>query len=185
MDLGLPLGGIPMKETPRPKITGASKVTTQDRPKDGGPTLAEFREIFFDHCAEEGTILAHYTPWDAWFEYQHGVYVSLTEKAVLRMIDNALQGRGHLNLSRHKLKDIAQKVAHAPVVARTRNDLSAFQLNVANGILNLLTLELEPHSPDFFSIMQTDIHFDPAATSPLWASFRQEAVPNEEHRKML
>lgn len=184
-DLGLPLGGIALKEAPRPKIKGAPKVTTQDRPKDGGPTLAEFREMFFDHCAEEGTILAHYEAWDAWFEYQHGVYVLLAEKAVLRMIDNALQERGFLNLSGRKLKDIAQKVAHAPSVARTKIDLGPFQLNVANGILDLVTLELQPHSPDFFSIIQTDIHFDPTAASALWAEFLQGAVPDAEHRKVL
>lgn len=40
-----------------------------------------------------------------------------------------------------------------------------YKLNVRNGIVDLLTKELHPHSPDYLFTAQTDIEFDPNATA--------------------
>ncbi len=44
-------------------------------------------------------------------------------------------------------------------------------LPVANGLLNLDTADLLPHSPDFFAVVAIDTAFDPAAACPRWDAY--------------
>lgn len=181
-EFGLKLAGIALKEAPKPKIRGAG---VKDRPKDGGPTLAEFRDLFLDWAAEEGHHYAHYEPWDTWFEYRHGVYVGLPEKGMLRLVDTVLQERGFANLSGRKLKDILQKVGHHESVHRARVDQGPWELNVRNGVLDLRTLELRGHSHEYFSIVQSPVAWDAGASCPQWGAFLTGAVPDPAMRALL
>ena len=47
-------------------------------------------------------------------------------------------------------------------------------LNLANGILNLDTLQLTPHSPDYFFTVQIPIDYDPNAKCPRFEKFLHE-----------
>lgn len=53
------------------------------------------------------------------------------------------------------------------------------QLNVTNGILNLDTLALQSHSPEYLSSVQLPIEFDPASICPTWDEFIAEVVPED------
>ena len=44
-------------------------------------------------------------------------------------------------------------------------------LNVRNGMLDLDTLELHEHSPDFMSVVQLPVDWDPAATCPVYEAW--------------
>ncbi|MCX6000758.1 MAG: phage/plasmid primase, P4 family [Chloroflexi bacterium] len=50
-------------------------------------------------------------------------------------------------------------------------------LNVANGLLNLQTMQLEPHSHTFLSTVQLAAAFDPAADCPAWKRFIGAVFP--------
>jgi putative DNA primase/helicase len=50
-------------------------------------------------------------------------------------------------------------------------------LNVANGMLDLRTGELAPHSPDFLSSVQIPVAWDPTATAPHYESWVTEFCP--------
>ena len=53
-------------------------------------------------------------------------------------------------------------------------------LPVANGLLDLSTAELLPHSPDFFSVVAIDTAFDPAATCPRWDAYIRDVTANDD-----
>jgi P4 family phage/plasmid primase-like protien len=53
------------------------------------------------------------------------------------------------------------------------------EICVLNGILNVSTGALRPHSPDFLSQVQIPVHYDPAATCPRWEQFVHEVFPTD------
>jgi len=52
-------------------------------------------------------------------------------------------------------------------------------VNVLNGLLNVNTRILSPHSPDFLSPVQLPVKFDPAARCPMWDKFISEVFPGD------
>lgn len=56
------------------------------------------------------------------------------------------------------------------------------ELNVLNGILDLGTLELREHSPDFLSPVQVNAEWDADATCPLVRQFLSEVFPEDVAR---
>ncbi len=52
-------------------------------------------------------------------------------------------------------------------------------LAVSNGLLNLTTRELIPHTPAFFSPNTLDFAYDPAATTPEWSKFLAQLWGND------
>lgn len=51
------------------------------------------------------------------------------------------------------------------------------QVNVLNGLLDVNTRRLSPHSADFLSPIQLPVEFDPAARCPMWDRFVGEVFP--------
>ncbi len=58
-------------------------------------------------------------------------------------------------------------------------------LNVGNGILNLTTLELSPHSPDALMTKKFGAKFDPTATAPRWEQYLKEVLPDAADREFV
>jgi putative DNA primase/helicase len=52
-------------------------------------------------------------------------------------------------------------------------------VNVRNGLLDLKTGTLQPHSPDFLSPIQLPVTFDPAADCPGWEAFLNAVFPRD------
>lgn len=59
---------------------------------------------------------------------------------------------------------------------RPRSDL----LNVRNGMLDLLTGELHPHSPEYMSIAQLPVTWDPEASCPTYERWLSEVLPSDQ-----
>lgn len=49
-------------------------------------------------------------------------------------------------------------------------------INLENGILDIETLELQPHSPDYFFTNRLPVKYDPEATAPKFRQFMTEIV---------
>lgn len=185
-DLGLPLAGIPMKEGPRPIIKGAAPKVASHKNKNGDKlTLLELAEMFLSYCAVEGLDYAYHEQWEKWFEYRRGVYVEVHDNTMRKLVDQVLQGEGFTDLSKSNLNEILLKVAHKPNIGKPAVDQQPWELNVRNGILDLNTLELRPHTRDYFSVVQAACDWNPEATSPDWADFLKVAVPNQHDRLIL
>jgi P4 family phage/plasmid primase-like protien len=52
-------------------------------------------------------------------------------------------------------------------------------VNVLNGLLDVSTRVLSPHSPDFLSPVQLPVKFDPNARCPMWDKFIGEVFPGD------
>lgn len=183
-DLGLPLKGIEMAPAPRPNITGSKKTKTRSE-KAEKLTLLELAGLFLDHCAEEGQDYAYHETWEKWFAYQAGVYMEVHDNTMRKHLDQVMQDKGFTDLTRTNLNEILLKIAHTPGIGKPRVDQTPWELNVRNGILDLNTLELRPHTRDYFSVVQAACEWNPDAAAPEWAAFLMSAVPSQHDRAIL
>ncbi len=79
--------------------------------------------------------------------------------------------------SSHKAEEVVKYIeVDAPQLwERPKVDV----VNVLNGLLDVNTRALSPHSPDFLSLVQLPVTFDPAARCPAWDKFISEVFPGD------
>lgn len=99
------------------------------------------------------------------FMYENGVYKMMLEDNLITLIlremeDDMLLGYRTPKNARDK---IACWLTHIKPMRITENTKI---LNVKNGLLDIETLELKPHTPEFVSLYQSPVAFDPTATAP-------------------
>lgn len=102
------------------------------------------------------------------FNYVGGVYKMLTDQELSNIILNMLHEDmlwGY-RTKRNVSDKIACLLSIIPDLELT-NDKGDF-LNVKNGLLQLSTGELKEHTPDFVSLVQSPVIYDPEATAPTW-----------------
>ena len=64
-------------------------------------------------------------------------------------------------------------------------DTEPHLLNCANGVVDMRTGELLPHSPEHRVMLQTRVSYDPAADCPKWDAFLARVQPDHEMRDYL
>lgn len=99
----------------------------------------------------------------SYYEYFEGVFSKVSAITIKKTIKARLNGRFREN--------VANEVLHSLEVEAgcEIDELNATNLlNVRNGMLNLDTLALIPHSPDVKSTIQLPVSYDPAAVCPKW-----------------
>jgi putative DNA primase/helicase len=94
-------------------------------------------------------------------------------RADVRKCESASGVNGVLDLTA-ALEPIAAAVADI--------DADPYLLNVANGTLNLKTLELQPHNPDNRITKVCRGGYRPEAESAAWAAFLERVLPDEQVR---
>jgi P4 family phage/plasmid primase-like protien len=102
------------------------------------------------------------------YNYVDGVYKQMSDQEVSDMILNGLEEDMLWNF--RTKKNVADKVAclisKIPLLVIS-NDGGRIA-NVKNGLLNISTRELQPHTPDYVSLIQFPVVYDPNATAPVW-----------------
>jgi P4 family phage/plasmid primase-like protien len=112
------------------------------------------------------------------YVYQQGCYRSQGENHIKRQFQLLLEGLGktkHWNVRRRTevieyIRDQASQLWDGP---------PADFINVKNGLLHVETRELLPHSPDFLSLVQLPIDYDPEAQCPATEIFVAEVFPED------
>jgi len=102
------------------------------------------------------------------FQYENGVYKMVSDQ---EMSDLVLTGLYEDMLWGYRTKrNVSDKIACLLSIIPTLvvTDDKGYIANVKNGLLNIYTKELIPHSPDFVSLIQYPVIFDPNATAPVW-----------------
>ena len=102
------------------------------------------------------------------FWYDKGVYRMVSDQQMSDMVLNALYE--DLLWGYRTKKHVADKVACLlSIIPDLKiSDDKGLLLNVRNGILNMKTRELAPHNPNFVSLVQHPVDFDPNAECPVW-----------------
>jgi P4 family phage/plasmid primase-like protien len=102
------------------------------------------------------------------FNYEGGVYKMLSDLEVSSLILNMLYE--DMLWGYRTKRNVADKIAClqaiVPDLKLTRDKGDWF--NVKNGLLQLSTGVLHPHTPDFVSLVQSPVSYDPNAKSPAW-----------------
>jgi len=102
------------------------------------------------------------------FDYVGGVYKMLSDQEVSNIVLNALEE--DMLLGYRTPKNVKDKVACllAIIPDLELSDDKGVYFNAQNGLVNLITKKLEPHTPNFVSLVQSPVAYDPDAVCPTW-----------------
>ena len=121
------------------------------------------------------------------YKYDKGVYKVITDQEISDMMLNGLYE--DMLWGYRTKKHVSDKVACLlsiipPLVI---SDDKGYLANVRNGLLNIYTKELMPHTPEFVSLIQYPVDFDPLATCPTWDKCIKDWMsgPEQEEKTRL
>jgi P4 family phage/plasmid primase-like protien len=70
------------------------------------------------------------------------------------------------SISTCKVNEIINKIKRRTYVNRSEFDKDSNILNLKNGLFNIVTEQLSPHTPDYLSLLQLPINYDPNTKCP-------------------
>jgi putative DNA primase/helicase len=126
-----------------------------------------------DHFAKDASGQLHV--------FRDGVYRPEGKTQIAQRVKRILELNGDTaKWSSHRVKEVAIyiEVDAAELWERPKPDV----LNLHNGLLDLTTSTLLPHTPKHLSPIQLPISFDPTSTCPLWESFASRILPDDCQR---
>jgi putative DNA primase/helicase len=115
---------------------------------------------------------------DVLYHFEEGVYKSTGEKFVRRTVKQYCEANG-------KAKSWTPELAERVVKYLTVDAPELWErppldtVNVKNGLLDVKTRELKPHSPDFLSPIQIGARFDTTAKCPAIDQFIEDVFPDD------
>lgn len=107
---------------------------------------------------------------DQVYYYEEGIYHAHGEQKIRQILYDLL----HDSISNHQVMEIIGKIKRATLIDRSSFDTDKEKLAVKNGILNLMTGELTPHTPEFHTISKIPIDYDPEAKAERFLQFLTE-----------
>ncbi len=122
------------------------------------------------------------------FNYHDGVYRMLSDLELSNMVLNGLYE--DMLWGYRTKRNVSDKVACLLSIIpdlEITND-RGWILNVKNGLLNIYTRELQPHTPQFVSLIQSPVSYDPTAECPIWISCVEawmDGTEKEDKTRML
>ena len=119
------------------------------------------------------------------YYYSRGAYRPGGEVFVKIIIEDIFRVAGKLGrLSTYFVNEVLGHIRRSTLKWRSEFDKDPYVINVKNGLLDLRTMELIPHDPDYLSVIQLPVEWNPKAKCPRWDKFISEIV-NEEDAKAL
>ncbi len=112
------------------------------------------------------------------YRFNNGVYISDGERHVKRLVKTLLEKRNETqSWSSNRAKEVVEYLRVDSPLLWERPPLEV--INVKNGLLDVTTGELKPHSPEFLSAAQLPVSFDASAKCPAWEKFVSEVFPKD------
>lgn len=148
------------------------------------PQLQHYRDLVAAQMRESGQIYRYHQIWRSWWIYENGVYVEVNDEKMCQTVDRILQDHGYV-VKNNMVAEILIKVSRETNVGSSKTDQGPWELNTKNGILEMQTGEFRPHTPEFYSIIQSAASYEPGKNAPLWEKFITEAVPDAADREIL
>jgi phage/plasmid-associated DNA primase len=109
------------------------------------------------------------------FMYRDGVFVPATIY-IMKRIQRLL---GH-DWTTHKVKEILEYIWTRKAVDRKDIDPDPMVYNLKNGLLNVDTFELKPHTHEYLSLVQSHLTFDPEADCPVTKNFLSGVIQKKD-----
>jgi len=108
--------------------------------------------------------------------YRNGRYIQGGEAEIKRRLEQLVGN----DLRKNTVEEVLGHIRRRTFRRREDFDAGPFILNLRNGLLDLRTYELKPHSPDYLSLVQLPVVFDPQADCPLIKKFLSEVLYAED-----
>ena len=86
----------------------------------------------------------------------------------------------HPSIKTFQVNEIIQKIKRRTPVDRDQFDNNPDTINVQNGLLNIWTGEITAHSPDFLSIIQLPLIYNPKTRCPNIGRFLAQVLHPED-----
>ncbi|MDO4549110.1 MAG: phage/plasmid primase, P4 family [Clostridia bacterium] len=136
--------------------------------------LALMPGILADHMAKE--VKAFYCT-GSFFSYEDGVYQ--------KRDDNWAAGRTRAFMKSsattlHAIHDVVGQWRTLIPVSVDALDTDMFTLNLKNGLLDLKTMTLKPHTPEYLSTVQLAANYNPTAKCPAFLNFLRDSLPDAD-----
>jgi putative DNA primase/helicase len=176
------------QKTKTQALTGALQPISKEEQK------ARFN-VFDQKFIERFPHIATYRLGDniSFYNYEDGVYKHVADRDMEDLVDSFMFQLGlleHRN-NRKYIKDTVQRIGS--LLARTEHrhfkesDIQKrnLKLNLKNGLLDIKTLTLEPHTKEFFSTAQVPFDYDPNATCPKFDQFIQTVTRGDDTTKAM
>ena len=112
--------------------------------------------------------------------YEDGVYKEQFELEIKQDI----QVLGNEMLKKFHIDDVFNSLKIKTFV-RPDSVNKPGMLNLRNGILDIQSGNICPHSPDFLYTFQSGVSFSPTATCPRWEQFLNQVLPNKDEQLLL
>jgi P4 family phage/plasmid primase-like protien len=110
--------------------------------------------------------------------YRDGVYRPKGKQVIRRAVKRFYLGRAlQDSWNSHRAEEVVEYIRVDAPSLWERPPLDV--VNVRNGLLDVNSRELKPHSPAFLSPIQLPVAFDPDALCPAWEKFVQETFPSD------
>lgn len=117
------------------------------------------------------------------YNYRRGVYELDCEETLKKLIKHAL------NLVADMWNPYYASVALQAIRTDTLEIVEAFNsgnfINLKNGILDLKTLTLSPHSPDYLSTIQLPFNYEKALPTPVFDKYLDDTTCGDEELKRV
>ena len=112
--------------------------------------------------------------------YQNGVYRCGGEE-IIEIESEKLDPE----ITSYRIKEIQNHIRRRNRVKRGDLDKDRNILNLRNGLFDLRTYELKPHSPEYYSVIQCSVPYDPTAKCPTVLHYLRTTLPDSEVEKAL
>ncbi len=161
-------------DDPRFKSLSAWHQKWAKRQRDGGDKglVKELADEILrtDHFAKDAGGLL--------YVFTGGCYRPHGEERIARQVKRLLEQNGDTaRWSSHRAREVAEYLRVDAPDLWERPPLNV--MNLTNGLFDIPTGVLSPHSPGHLSPVQLPVAFDPSAICPLWESFTARVLPSD------
>lgn len=149
-----------------------------DTPKFG---VVEARDNFLE--------LKSSNPWikvgvsNRFYKYESGIYNKYDREDLKIELEDMLEDKD-INFSEANLENTVKKIERRIKFKGDENPPEHL-LPIANGLLNLDTLEMQEYTPELFFNAVSPVNYDPTANCKRWLAFIKESFPIESHRQTI
>ena len=109
--------------------------------------------------------------------YEDGVYISLSEATIKEECEKRVPKKF---MTTHNVNEIIGHIKRSTYVDRKEFNQEKWVLNLENGLYNIQTGELSPHTPDFLSTIRIPVIYNPKADCPSIHLFFTEVLRKED-----
>lgn len=106
------------------------------------------------------------------YYWDNGVYRPNAEGLIKQLIRDEFG----VNTHNHEIKEIIGHLKGITYVSENVFDTEPERISLKNGIINITTGEFEDNTPEFLTLVQLPVEYDPNAECPRWEQFLQEVM---------